>query len=85
MNDFYKKKLRKRKFVTTAINAEKRREMENWWEQIFMDEWFVEEKWTSWPMMPITIIEIENAIKFLPNNKATGWDAIPNELLKYGG
>ena len=34
---------------------------------------------------PFTCEELDAKLKRLPNNKATGVDGIPNELLKYGG
>ena len=59
--------------------------MENWWENIFTDSRHVEEKWITSPPKPIRPDEIEQIIAWLPNKKATGWDEIPNELIKYGG
>ena len=85
MNEFYKKKIRRRAFVTTAINSERVKTMEDWWEEIFTDNRHVEERWTTRSPKPINPDEIAEIIAWLPNKKATGWDEIPNELIKYGG
>ena len=39
----------------------------------------------GWMDLPFTLSEVNNAVKKLQNDKAVGFDSIPNEFLKHSG
>jgi len=71
-----------------ADDAEKAEVVKSWFEQHFTGDEpaMVPFEGGARPLnVPISMFEVELAIKRLKNNRATGPDEIPNELLKYAG